>query len=83
MLIWNCYTSKAIEYYRQSLEIARKIEARWTESDALFHLSLSLDELGKRKEAVDQAEDALRIFERIESPLAEKVRSKLAEWKGT
>jgi transcriptional regulator len=44
-------------------------------------MSRSLDNLGQRKEAIDQAEDALRIFEQIESPLAEKVRSKLAEWK--
>lgn len=44
-------------------------------------MSLSIDKLGQRKEAIDQAKDALRIFEQIESPLAEKVRSKLAEWK--
>ena len=71
----------AIEYYDQSLEIARIIEDRRGEGKALFYMSLSLDKLGKRKEAIDQAKDAFQIFERIESPLAETVRSKLVEWK--
>jgi tetratricopeptide (TPR) repeat protein len=76
-------TPKAIENYYQSLEIARKIEYRKGEGEVLFYLSLSLDKLDQRKQAIHQAEDALKIFERIESPLAEKVRPKLAEWKET
>lgn len=76
-------TRKAIEYYDQSLEIARKIEYRKGEGEALFYMSLSLDKLGRRKEAIDRAEGALKIFDQIESPLAEKVRSTLAEWKET
>jgi len=76
-------TSKAIEYYNKSLEIARKIEYCRGEGEALFYISLSLDKLGQRKEAINQAKAALMIFERIESPLVEKVQSKLAEWKET
>jgi len=76
-------TPKAIEYYDQSLEIARKIEYRRGEGEVLFYMSLSLDKLGQRTEAIDRAKDALKIFEQIESPLAENVRSKLAEWKET
>jgi tetratricopeptide (TPR) repeat protein len=73
---------KAIEYYEQSLEIARKIEYRRGEGDALFNMSLALDKLGQRPEAIDRAKAALVIFVQIESPDAEKERQKLAEWQG-
>ena len=45
-------------------------------------MSLALDSLGKRSEAVKLAKDALQIYEQIESPVAERVRRKLAEWQG-
>jgi hypothetical protein len=64
------------------LEIARKIEYRRGEGDALFNLSLALDKLGQRPEAIDHAKAALVIFEKIESPDAEKARQKLADWQG-
>ena len=73
---------KAIDYYEQSLEIARKIEYRRGEGDALFNMSLALEKLGQRPEAIDHAKAALVIFEQIESPDAEKARQKLAEWQG-
>ncbi len=73
---------KSIVYYEQSLEIARKIEYRRVEGDALFNMSLALDKLGQRQEAIDRAKAALSIFEQIESPDAEKTRQKLAEWQG-
>ena len=73
---------KAIDYYEQSLEIARKIEYRRGEGDALFNMSLALDKFGQRQEAIDHAKAALVIFEQIESPDAEKARQKLAEWQG-
>lgn len=73
---------KAIDNFEQSLEIARKIEYRLGEGDALFNRSLALEKLGQRQEAIDLAKEALEIFEQIESPDAEKVRQKLAEWQG-
>jgi len=45
-----------------------------------FAKSLALDKLGRRKDAIDPANEALQIFSQIESPLAEKVRQKLNEW---
>ena len=45
-------------------------------------MSLALDKLGQRPEAIDHAKAALEIFEQIESPDAEKARQKLAEWQG-
>ena len=73
---------KAIDHFEQSLDIARKIEYRRGEGDALFNMSLALDKLGQRPEAIDRAKAALVIFEQIESPDAEKARQKLAEWQG-
>jgi tetratricopeptide (TPR) repeat protein len=73
---------KAIDHFEQSLEIARKIEYRRGEGDALFNMSLALEKLGQRPKAIDRAKAALSIFEQIESPDAEKARQKLAEWQG-
>ncbi len=75
-------SAKPSTTYEQSLEIARKIEYRRGEGDALFNMSLALDKLGQRPEAIDRAKAALVIFEQIESPDAEKARQKLSEWQG-
>jgi hypothetical protein len=45
-------------------------------------MSLALDELGDRAQAVARAETALKILEAIEDPNAAKVRAKLAQWRG-
>ena len=49
----------------------------------LQHIALTLDKLGERVTAIAHAEAALKIYETIESPNAEKVRQQLAEWKGS
>ncbi len=61
---------KAIDHFEQSLDIARKIEYRRGEADALFNMSLALEKLGQRPGAIDHAKAALVIFEEIESPSA-------------
>ena len=76
-------TDVAIDHCDRALEIFQKMEYRRGEGDALFHKSLALDKLGQRPKAIDSAKAALNIFEQIESPHAEKVRQKLAEWQGS
>jgi tetratricopeptide (TPR) repeat protein/predicted phosphodiesterase len=71
---------KAIDHSDQALEIFRNIEYRRGEGEALFTKSQALQKLGQRTEAPALANEALQIFVQIESPLAEKVRQKLAEW---
>lgn len=51
-----------------------------SEANSLFNSGLSLCELGQREEAISLSNSALAIFEQIESPQAEIVRKKLAEW---
>jgi predicted RNase H-like HicB family nuclease len=43
-------------------------------------MSLALDQLGDRAEAIANAQAALEILVEIEDPNAEMVRRKLAEW---
>jgi tetratricopeptide (TPR) repeat protein len=74
-------TSKAIAYYEQALAMVREIGSRLGEAFVLSNMSLSLYQLGERTRALANAEAALRIYEEIESPSAEKVRRKLAEWR--
>ncbi len=72
---------KAIEFHEQRLLIAREIGDRKGEGNALWNLSLSLDKLGERDRAIACAEAALRVYEEIESPRADRVRRRLAEWR--
>jgi hypothetical protein len=44
-------------------------------------MSLALDRLGERAQAIQDAEPALTILEQIEDPNAAKVREQLAEWR--
>jgi len=75
-------SSKAITLHECALEIFREIGDRLGEGNALFNMSLTLNKIGEREKAIDRAQSALNIFEKIESPQAEKVRRKLAEWGG-
>ena len=73
---------RAIEYYDQRLAIAREIRDPGGEGDSLYHSALAFDQLGERGEAIRRMEEALRIYEEIESPKAARAREKLAEWRG-
>jgi len=75
-------TKRAIEYYKQQLVITRETGERRGEGNALFNMSISLYKLGEREKAIAHAEAALKIYEQIEDPSAEKVRKILAEWRG-
>jgi hypothetical protein len=44
-------------------------------------ISLALDELGERAQAIEHAEQALTILEQIEDPRATLVRAQLAAWR--
>lgn len=72
---------KAIESYKQTLVIAREMGDARTEGASLWNTSLALYQLGEPKEALANGEAALRIFEEIESPDAERVRRQLAKWR--
>jgi tetratricopeptide (TPR) repeat protein len=75
-------TRKAIGFYERRIEIAREIGDRRGEGNALWNMSTTMDKLGERAKAIECAEAALKIYEEIESPYAERVRKKQAEWKG-
>jgi hypothetical protein len=50
------------------------------EGNNLFNMSLSLDKLDRRAEASELAKSALKIYEQIESPYAERVRRQIEVW---
>jgi tetratricopeptide (TPR) repeat protein len=72
---------KAIDYYEQALAGEREIGNRRDEATTAFNLAAILYRLGRKEEAIRLAKHALTIFTAIESPWAEKVREKLAEWR--
>jgi nucleoside phosphorylase/tetratricopeptide (TPR) repeat protein len=75
-------TRRAIEYYEQRISIAIEIGDRLGEGNALGNLGIALDQIGDRAQAILNAEAALKIFEQIESPYAERVRNLLARLRG-
>jgi len=74
-------TRRAIEFYEQRLVIAQEIGDRRGEGNALWNMSLSLDKLGERAQAITCAEQALMIYEQIEDPHAARMRAQLAKWR--
>jgi tetratricopeptide (TPR) repeat protein len=74
------YHQKAIEHYKQPLAITRLIGDRRGEGNALFNMSISMNKLGQKAQAIDFAKSALKIYEEIESPIAEQVKQTLAGW---
>ena len=44
-------------------------------------MSLALDQLGEREQAIAHAEAALKIFEQIEDSKAAEARKQLDEWR--
>ena len=74
-------TSRAIEFFEQYVAIAREIGDRRGEGNALWNMSLVLNQLGDRAQAIQHAEQALSIFEQIEDPYAANVREALAAWR--
>jgi hypothetical protein len=73
---------RAIESYEQQLVTVREIGDRRGEGIALWNMSLAVDKLGDRAQAITHAEAALRIFETIEDRNASKVPAALAQWGG-
>ena len=71
---------KALECYKARLAIAEILKDRKSEGISLFNMSISFRALGQREKSVSLAKSALAIFEQIDSPSAENVRQKLAEW---
>ncbi len=81
---------RAIEFHEQQLQIAREvgnrrgkgvareIGDRLGEAHAHWNTSLTLENLGKRSQAIAEAEEALKIYKQIESPDAENARKALA-----
>ena len=64
-------------------QIARETGDRRSEGNALWNMALALGQLEDRAQAMIHAEAALAIYEQIESPHADMVRNRLAEWKAS
>jgi len=72
--------NKAQNYYQQRLEIAREIGDRRGEGNALWGLAICHEKMDDLKKAIENAEEALKIFERIESPSASTMRNLISIW---
>ncbi|HMD86568.1 MAG TPA: hypothetical protein VKO18_17925 [Terriglobia bacterium] len=81
-----CVSLSSLIYKSQSCTlrqpaITREIGDRRGEGNALWNMSLALDKLGDRAQAIAHAEAALKIYEAIEDPNSAKVRAQLAQWR--
>ena len=73
---------KAIEYFEQALFIAQEIGDKRGEARGHWNLSLVLDRIGQRPEAIAHAQESLKIYEQIEDPFAAEVQKQVEEWIG-
>ena len=80
LLDLRLHPRERIAWLEAALAAARRLKIRDAEGAHLGNLGSAYYALGDRAQAISHAEAALKIFEQIESPLAEKVRKKLAEW---
>ena len=71
---------KAIDFYEQRMAMAREIGDRRGEGNALFNMGLALHGLEEKDRAIELVKGALKIYEAIESPAAERARNVLKEW---
>ena len=71
----------ARDYYQQQLKIVQEIGYRNGEANALWCQAICLKQKNYLEQAIKKAENALSIFEQIESPSASTMRKLLAEWK--
>lgn len=71
----------AVHYHTQAVAVAWQIGDRRSEGKSLSNLGLTIYSLGDRTTAISHLTAALDIFERIQSPYAERVRDILADWR--
>ncbi len=71
----------ALELYELSLARAREISDLRVEGEALFNIGLAHLALGNLRQGINYAEQALKILEHLESPLAVRVRKQLSQWR--
>lgn len=71
----------SFDFQEQALKIAREIGNKDGEANALFNGAAILN-VGDRPAAIARAEEALKIYETIQSPNATIVRGALAKWRG-
>ncbi len=72
----------AIECFDQFIDLARELDDREGERNALWNSARCLDKLGQRKEAIARAREALALYAQIDAAQAGVVRAQLAEWNG-
>jgi tetratricopeptide (TPR) repeat protein len=73
-------SGKAQNYYQQQLEITREIGNRRGEANALWGMAICNQKINDLEKAVANAEEALKIFEQIESPSASTMRELISKW---
>ena len=73
---------EAIEFYIQALMINRLLQDENGEASTLWAYALALLRMGDRAQAIIHAEEALKIYESIESSTFSQVRAALMNWRG-
>jgi tetratricopeptide (TPR) repeat protein len=71
----------AIRFFEQSLEIAREIGSRRDEANALWNSAIAYNRLGNRAQPISFAEQAVTIYDQLQSPEAPESQRVLTKWK--
>ena len=72
---------KALDYYNKKMPIVHEIGDRRGEGNALWGQAICSEKMNDLPQAIAKAEEALKIFEQIESPSATTMREMLSKWR--
>lgn len=74
--------AEALDYFEEGLATGRGIPVPWIVGELLFDKAQALDALGRRKEAIASAKEAISSREELEAPEISGVREWLTERSG-
>ena len=77
--LWSSF-APPFSHYGQQLEISQETGDRRGEGTVLWNRADEYMKLGRRDEAIADAQLSLKIKEEIEDPNADQVRQALADW---
>lgn len=69
--------NKALEYFRMMLEISRYIKYEEAEADALYSIGLLYTGMGRKQEALELINTAIKKYAKVDSPAAKWVEDHL------
>jgi hypothetical protein len=74
---------QSIKYYEEYLALERDLRVPILEGAALINIAVVSRKTGRVADAIRYGEEALKVYEKIQTPLADDLRDQLAKWRSS